>query len=70
MGQENQILNYLQKGKKLTPIKALNMFGCFRLGARIYDLRRQGYQIDSKIKKLKSGKYVAEYSLRSDRDGI
>lgn len=29
----------LLKGKTITPIDALNMCGCFRLSARIYDLR-------------------------------
>ena len=50
MSQEKQILEYLQSGKKLTPIDALNMFGCFRLGARICDLRSKGYNIDNESK--------------------
>lgn len=37
--QSKLILAYLMTGETLTPIEALNMFGCFRLGARIYDLK-------------------------------
>lgn len=40
-----QILAYLQSGKSITPIDALQLFGCFRLGARIYDLRKSGVEI-------------------------
>ena len=41
------ILEALQRGETLTPIDALNRFGCFRLGARIWDLRKKGYEIDN-----------------------
>lgn len=43
--QNEKILNYLMKGKTITPITALNMFGCFRLAARISDLRKDGHAI-------------------------
>jgi len=45
MSQNQQIANYLNKGRKLTPIDALNKFGCFRLAARIADLRNDGMNI-------------------------
>ena len=38
MSQNDNILSYLKKGKKLDPMKALKLFGCFRLSARIFDL--------------------------------
>lgn len=28
-------------GNRITPLEALNKFGCLRLGARIYDLQRK-----------------------------
>lgn len=65
MTQKDRILKYLQKGKALNPMGALHLFSSFRLGARIWELRGMGYQIDTKMKKLPSGKYVAEYKLRS-----
>ena len=61
--QIQQILNHLQKGKTLTPLQALRLFDCLRLGARIWDLRQQGYDVVAKIIKTSSGKYVAKYSL-------
>ena len=50
MSQEKKILEYLLAGNTLTPIEALNMFGCFRLGARICELRQRGYEIVNKSK--------------------
>ena len=29
----------------ITPLEALNYYGCMRLGARIYDLKRRGVDI-------------------------
>lgn len=40
-----RILAYLKDGNSLTPTEALRMFGCFRLGARVFDLKEQGYPI-------------------------
>jgi hypothetical protein len=64
MSQEAQILNHLQAGKALTPIQALNYFSCFRLAARIHDLRCKGYDIVST--RVKRGEAeVAMYTLKS-----
>lgn len=60
--QKQQIQNYLQTGKPLTPIQALNKFGCFRLAARIADLRNDGLAIATKIIS-KKGKNYASYSI-------
>jgi hypothetical protein len=40
--QAQLILEALQAGEAITPFDALNRSSCFRLGARIYDLRKQG----------------------------
>ena len=62
MTQTDQIQTYLESGKTLTPLQALNMFGCFRLAARILDLREAG--LDIKMKMVLGGeKRYAEYSL-------
>lgn len=37
--QTAKIKAWLLEGKSITPLDALNLFGCFRLGARIWDLR-------------------------------
>lgn len=47
MSQKEQIKQYLLTGKTLSPLEALQKFGCFRLGARIWDLRHEGYQIEN-----------------------
>ena len=62
MSQARQIRAYLLKGKVITPIKALNLFGCFRLGARIYDLRKEGLPIQTRIDSS-GGKNFAEYFI-------
>ena len=52
--QKEAILRHLQSGKTITPLEALNLYGCFRLGARIWDLRDEGYVIRSE--NVKQGK--------------
>ena len=62
--QNERILNYLKKGKGLTPITALNKFGCFRLAARIADLRKDGHTIFTDTI-TKNGKSFANYKYSS-----
>jgi hypothetical protein len=64
MSQNKQIADYLNKGKKLTPIDALNKFGCFRLAARIADLRNEGMNIVTRTIKLENKKQIAQYSIK------
>lgn len=61
--QAEKILRWLQSGRSLTPIEALDRFGCLRLGGRIYDLRKQGHDIKAEDFKTPSGKHVARYRL-------
>ena len=53
----------MQEGNGITPIEALNLFGCFRLGARISDIKKMGYDIVTERVKVDGGKYVARYHL-------
>ena len=62
VSQSNLILNYLKTGKELTPLEALNLFGCLRLGARIYDLKKSGYKIVSRFVS-KNEKIFSSYKL-------
>lgn len=57
--QNDRILAALKAGRVLTPWSALSEFGCFRLGARIYDLKRKGYaiQVDRALGKARYGIY-------------
>ena len=43
--QSARILAHLKAGRRLTPLGALELCGCFRLAARIHDLRLDGYKI-------------------------
>ena len=47
--QLNRILTHLLEHETITPLEALSEYGCYRLGARIADLRKQGYDIETKI---------------------
>ncbi|MDM5147826.1 helix-turn-helix domain-containing protein [Candidatus Persebacteraceae bacterium Df01] len=62
--QQQAILKTLEAGETLTPLTALNKFGCFRLGARICELRAQGHNITTDKQPTQSGGYFAEYSMR------
>lgn len=61
MTQSEDILVALKQGRYLTPIDALRDFGCMRLGARIWDLRRTGVPIQKRL--VGVGKKYAEYYL-------
>jgi len=63
MSQNQLILDHLNAGRSLTPLEALNLFGCFRLSARIYDLRAAGHDVAGRMVKTETGKMVAEYSI-------
>ena len=60
--QADMILEYLKTGACLTPLEALKRFGCFRLGARIWELKK-AYQIKKTMVEVGKGKRVAQYSL-------
>lgn len=66
--QNLQVLNYLKTGKILTPIEALDMFGCFRLAARIYELKDNGWPIHCERKPTDDKKIVGHYSLNLDKN--
>ncbi len=43
------VLNHLKTGAEITPLEALSKYGVFRLGAVIYLLKREGYNISSRL---------------------
>jgi len=45
--QNTRVLKHLQTGRSLSPLIALERYGVMRLAARCYDLRQQGYRIES-----------------------
>ncbi len=60
--QNEMILDHLRQHKSITPLEALRQYGCFRLGARIYELKQKGYDIVAKLARNKK-KNFASYSL-------
>ena len=60
--QEENILSHLESGKHLTPLDALELYGCFRLSARIFDLKKKGYAIMMKSV-TKNDKIFASYFM-------
>lgn len=63
--QCSKILAVLLDGRSITPLEALNLCGCFRLAARIHDLRDRGNDIITETITTNSGKKVASYRLAS-----
>ena len=62
--QNKRILEFIRRGYEITPLLALKMFDCFRLSARIYNLRDDGHNIKTTIIKTPTGKRIASYSLQ------
>lgn len=62
MSQTEKILEHLKSGRTLTPLEALQEFGCLRLAARVWELRSQGYDIQARDRVLPNGKHVAAYA--------
>ena len=58
MSQNKLILDHLEKGASITPIDALNNFGCFRLAAVIHVLKKDGMNILSHIHTHGGKKYA------------
>lgn len=61
--QNDRIYDHLASGKSITPLEALRLYGCMRLGARIWDLRQQGFVIVSELVKVEGGAHVASYRM-------
>ena len=59
--QTNEIKAYLKMGYRITAIDSLEKFGCFRLAARIKDLKDEGMEIDKVMVETVSGARVAQY---------
>ena len=68
MTQTQRILKHLETVGSITPREALDLFGCMRLGARIWDLKRAGYPImkTMECRKNRNGERVtyARYTFK------
>ncbi len=68
--QKRKILAHLQSVGAITPIEALNLFGCFRLSGRIKELRDEGNAIETVMIEVPSPfggiKKVAQYRPKNE----
>lgn len=63
--QREQIKQWLEKGRFITPIMALQMFGCFRLSSVVYILKYQyGMNIETEMVYEDNGRRYAKYYLK------
>lgn len=60
--QRLEILKHLKKGRSVTPLEALEKWGCMRLSGRIIELRRAGHNIVTEVEE-KNGKRYARYKM-------
>tara|TARA_R110002110_G_scaffold214514_4_gene428147 strand:- start:440 stop:649 length:210 start_codon:yes stop_codon:yes gene_type:complete len=65
--QTKKIRKHLEKGRSISPLDALLNYGCFRLAARIYDLKKEGMNIEKYTDYLlpDKNKIVTFYKLAS-----
>ena len=61
--QTDLILEWMLAGNSITPLEALEKFKCFRLGARIADIKARGYIVYSEFVTTPSEKKVKQYHL-------
>lgn len=66
MSQCKNVLAALQRGERITPLDALERWGCMRLGARIWQLKREGHDIQERLVEA-NGKHFSEYWLEEPR---
>lgn len=62
MSQVQKIKHHLEFYGSITPMEALNDYGCFRLAPRINELRIRGIGIKTTMEK-KNGKRYARYTF-------
>ena len=64
MTQMEMIRRHLHEGKSIDPMEALKEYGCYRLGAIIHMLRKEGYCISTRLQyhKNKYG-YTSHYAI-------
>lgn len=68
--QAERVIEYINEFGSITQLEALNEIGVMRLASRISDLKKQGYQIESKQEAVKNryGEkcYIKRYTLREE----
>lgn len=74
MTGKERILNYLKSNGSITQLEAVKLFWDWRLSARIYDLKKEGYNIKTETLKVKradgTDAYVSKYILEANDEII
>lgn len=65
--QNDQILRYMTVHGSITSAEAFTAFGCTRLSARIWDLKRMGFNITKK-RERKNGKSYDRYFWEAENE--
>jgi Helix-turn-helix domain len=60
--QTRKVLAHLSSGQDINPLLALNAYGVMRLAARIHELRKAGYSIETRREK-RGDHTVAVYAM-------
>ena len=64
--QNETVLSHLKEYHSITPMEALTVYGISRLAAAIYDLRKSGHVVGSKIKHDAVGHRYTRYVYQTD----
>lgn len=69
--QEERVLDYMKRFGSITTLDAFNDLGITRLSAKIFDLKKQGYDIVGETIKVKNRfgeeAYVKKYMLAEEK---
>lgn len=72
MTQKEKVIQYMTDNGSITPLDAYREFGIMRLAAVVFDLKEQGYPIETTIKAMKNryGDKVrfAEYCFKEGKE--
>ena len=68
--QKERVLKFMEEGNSITPIEALERFGCFRLAHIIWEIRKDRHVYTRMIKHPKYGTKFAEYSFKKHEEEI
>lgn len=63
--QNSKVLRWLESGKSLSPLDALQRFGVFRLAARVHALKQLGYRIKAERTVFTNGRRCSTYRLQA-----
>lgn len=67
--QCDMLIEHFSRGKPITQIEALNLYGILRLASRVNDLKSRGYKVYKQMIPVKTRyagtAYVAQYSFTS-----